>query len=85
MGRNCPRHQDRLESSLAEKDVEVVVATELKMSHQYVLAAKTPTSTPRRALAAGQGTFWNAALTCSLRQGEVKAASRRVMGGEESS
>lgn len=85
MGKNCPRQQDRLESSLAEKNVEVVVATKLKMSHQYILAAKTPTSTPRRALAAGQGTFCSESLTYSLRNVEVKAASRRAMGEEESS
>lgn len=84
-GRGEESPQDRLESSLAEKDMEVVVATTLKMSHQDVLAAKTPTSTWKRALAAGQGTFCNEPLTCSLRNGEVKAASRRVVGEEESS
>lgn len=84
MGKDCPRHQDKLESSLTEMDMEVVVATKLKMSHQYVLAAEMPKSTPGRALAAGQGTLCNDRLTSSLRNGEVKAAWRGVMGEQES-
>lgn len=85
MGKSCPKHQDRLESSLAEKDMEVVVATELKMSHRCVLAAETPTSTLRRAVAAAQGTFCHEPLTYSLRNGEVKTAARRAVREEESS
>ncbi|GAB0184834.1 mitochondrial enolase superfamily member 1 [Grus japonensis] len=39
-GRNKPRHQDMLESSLAEKDLGVRLVTKLTMSQQRALAAK---------------------------------------------
>lgn len=41
-GRGNESPQDRLDGSLEEMDVEVVVATKLRMSHRDVLAAKTP-------------------------------------------
>lgn len=56
-GRGEESPQDRLESSLAEKDMEVVVATTLKMSHQDVLAAKTPTSTLEKSIGSGSRDF----------------------------
>lgn len=40
-GRGNELPQDRLDGSLAEMDLEVVVATKLRMSHRDVLAAKT--------------------------------------------
>jgi len=59
VGKNSTRHQDRLESSLAVENMGVVVATKLKLNSKHDLAAKMPTSTPKRAMAEGQVTFCN--------------------------